>query len=297
MVAAVADAQPRIRRIPLPDRGGETSALEFGPQDQPIDIVFAHANGFNARTYRTILAPLAKDFRILALDQRGHGRSGLPPIEGPGRVSWDDVADDLLAIVEALDARDIVLAGHSMGGTCSLLCAAAAPQRVRGLALFDPVVMPPELVAQSRAGKMTASPLVQGALRRRAVFPSRAAVIEAYTGRGAFRSWPPEMLADYVADGFRDTLDGQVELTCSPAWEASNFTAHDHDPWAAFAAIQAPIRILRAEDGSTCRIEGHEAELTASGRVRIETVPGTSHFLPMERPDLVRQVLTEMAGR
>lgn len=290
---AVVAAPPRVRRIALPGRGGDTQALEFGPQDRPIDIVFSHANGFNARTYRTILSPLAGALRILAVDQRGHGLSGLAPIEG--RVSWDDVADDLMAVLETLDIQGAVLAGHSMGGTLSLLAAAAAPQRVRALALFDPVVMPPEASAQSRAGLLAESPLVQGALRRRSVFPSHEAVIAAYTGRGAFKTWSADMLADYVADGFRATADGQVELTCSPAWEASNFTAHGHDPWAAFAALRCPIRILRAEDGTTCRIDGHEATLTAGGNVQIETIPGTSHFLPMERPDLVREVLAQAA--
>lgn len=296
MVAAVADAQPRARRIALPGRGGDTQVLDFGPSDRPVDIVFSHANGFNARTYRTILAPLADRLRILAVDQRGHGRSGLPPIPGHERVSWDDVADDLTELLAAADVRGAVLAGHSMGGAISLLAAAAAPDRVRALALFDPVVMPPEMVARSRAGGATDSPLVQGALRRRSVFPSREAVIAAYTGRGAFKTWTADMLADYVADGFRETPTGEVELSCSPAWEASNFTSHGHDPWAAFAAVDIPIRILRAQDGSTCRIDGHEERLTASGKVRIETVPGTTHFLPMERPDLVREVLAEMAA-
>ena len=286
--------QPRVRRIALPGRGGETQALDFGPPDRAIDIVFSHANGFNGRTYRTILGPLARTLRILAVDQRGHGCSGLPPIEGHERVSWDDVADDLAVLLEVLDVRGAVLAGHSMGGTISLLAAAGAPERVRALALFDPVIMPPEVVAESRAGRVVESPLVQGALRRRSVFPSREAVIAAYTGRGAFRTWPAEMLADYVADGFRDMPDGQVELSCSPAWEASNFTSHAHDPWAALAAIEAPIRILRAEEASTCRVDGHEAVLLAKGNVRIETIPGTTHFLPMERPDLVRQTLAEI---
>jgi pimeloyl-ACP methyl ester carboxylesterase len=284
----------RTRRIALPGRGGETQALEFGPPDRPIDIVFSHANGFNARTYTTILGPAAKDLRILAVDQRGHGLSGLPPIEGHERVSWDDVADDLSVLLEVLDVRGVVLAGHSMGGTISLLAAAGAPERVRALALFDPVIMPPEAVAESRAGRMEESPLVQGALRRRTTFPSREAVVAAYTGRGAFRTWTAEMLADYVADGFRDTSDGQVELSCSPAWEASNFTSHAHDPWAALAVITAPIRILRAEVATTCRIDGHEAALLAKGNVQVETVPGTSHFLPMERPDLVCRTLLEI---
>ena len=283
------------RRIAAPGRGGDTQGLEFGPRDRPIDVVFSHANGFNARTYDSILAPLAAHLRILVLDQRGHGRSGLPPLPRDTDKSWDDLADDLLAILGELDVRGAVLAGHSMGGTVSLLAAARAPGRVKALALFDPVIMPPEPSARSRARELPDSPLVQGALRRRSVFPSQAAVIEAYTGRGAFRTWSPAMLADYVADGFRPTADGQVELACAPAWEASNFTAHGHDPWAALAALDIPVRILRAEEGSTCRIEGHEARLAASGRVTVETIPGTSHFLPMERPDLVREVLTATA--
>ncbi len=284
------------RRIAAPGRGGDTQGLDFGPRDRPIDIVFSHANGFNARTYASILAPLAAGLRILALDQRGHGRSGLAPFPPETRTSWDDLALDLLAILAELDLHDVVLAGHSMGGTVSLLAAAQAPGRVKALALFDPVIMPPEVVAQSRAGQLAESPLVQGALRRRAVFPSQAAVVAAYTGRGAFRTWTAEMLADYVADGVKPTAEGQVELACAPAWEASNFTAHGHDSWAALAAIQVPIHILRAEEGSTCRIEGREAELTAGGRVTVDTIPGTSHFLPMERPDLVRETLKATAA-
>lgn len=291
-----AELQPRARRVPVPSRGGDTQALEFGPADRPIDIVFSHANGFNARTYAGILAPLAARLRIVAVDQRGHGRSGMAPYGADHRNSWQDVADDLSAVLDALEVTKAVLAGHSMGGTTSLLAAAAAPHRVRALALFDPVIMSPEIVAQSRAGLMAESPLVLGARRRRAVFPSREAVITAYTGRGAFRTWPADTLADYVADGFLDTPEGEVTLACTPAWEASNFTAHGHDPWPAFKALSLPIRILRAEEGSTCRIDGHEAELTAGGNLTVQTIPGTSHFLPMERPDLVRAVLTELCA-
>lgn len=289
MNVAVA-SEPRPVRVELPERGGTMSALEFGPAGRPVDILFTHANGFNARAYASILAPLAGEFRILAVDQRGHGRSGLPP-QIEGRNTWYNLRDDLLAFMAALDLKNLVMAGHSMGGTASILASAEAPQRVRRLVMFDPVVLTPEAIAANQGGEPIESPLVQGALRRRSVFPSRAAVIEAYTGRGAFKSWTPAMLADYVADGFRDRPDGQVELTCAPEWEASNFTSQAHDTWDAFARSTAPIAIFRAEHGSTCRVDGHEAELTASGRITLETVPGTSHFLPMERPDVVAAAL------
>lgn len=276
---------PRALTIPLPDRHGEVAGLEFGPTDRPIDLVFSHANGFNARTYRTILGPLASDFRILALDQRGHGLTRLPTVL-EGRNSWDQVAEDLLAVILALDLGGVTLAGHSMGGTSSLMASARCPDRVKALVLFDPVIIPAELVAAAPPGG-GASPLAQGALKRRAEFPTKAAVIEAYTGKGAFRNWSPTMLADYVEDGFRDTAEGTVTLACAPAWEASNFSSQGHDTGAAFDLSLAPTHILKAETGSTCRIEAREDALMATGRYQIETVPGTTHFLPMERPDLV----------
>ena len=285
---ATVDAEPRERMIPLPARGGAMAALEFGPADRPVDIVFSHANGFNGRTYRTILQPLAEGLRILSLDLRGHGASTLPAIV-EGRQGWLEFRDDLLALMAQTCEAPVVLAGHSMGGTTSLLAAAAEPARVRALALFDPVAMPSGLAPDADA--VQHSPLVAGALRRRAVFPSRQAAFEAYLGRGAFKSWSDVQLADYLAAGLAETEAGEVSLTCTPAWEASNFRTHNYEPWAAFRESRCPIRILRAAEASTFRVEGREAELGQDGRITIETVPGTTHFLPMERPDLVRETL------
>lgn len=290
---AKVDSQPRARMVPLPSRGGAMAVLDFGPAERPVDVVFSHANGFNGRTYRSILAPLADRLRILAIDLRGHGATTLPTaIEG--RNGWTEFRDDLLALLAAEAAEPVVLAGHSMGGTTSLLAAAKAPQKVRALALFDPVVFEQatRMVGEDTDGD---SDLARGADRRRADFASKAAVFEAYKGRGAFRSWSDEQLADYIEAGFRETAEG-VTLTCTPAWEASNFRNHNYDPFAAFRESRAPIRVLRAEHGSTARLEDHLAELTADGRITVETVPGTSHFLPMERPDLVRDTLVATSG-
>ena len=287
---ALVHNEPRARQVPLPSRGGTMAALEFGPTDRPVDIVFSHANGFNARTYRTILGPLATDLRILTLDLRGHGASTLSTVI-EGREGWAQFREDLLAVLDAATDGPVVLAGHSMGGTSSLLAAAAEPGRVKALALFDPVIF----------GMGTATPdpennpLAQGADRRRATFPDKAAALTAYTGRGGFRTWSLEQLADYIEAGFHVTPEGEATLTCAPAWEASNFRTHNYDAFAAFGATRCPIRILRAEHGSTARLEPIEAELLATGRATIETIPGTSHFLPMERPELVRATLRELA--
>jgi pimeloyl-ACP methyl ester carboxylesterase len=292
---------PRRRFIPIASRAGagEMAVLEFGPADRPVDVVFVHANGFNGQTYRALLAPLSAGLRVMAVDQRGHGSSRLAA-DPDHRRDWLDLREDLLALLAVLDQGPVVLAGHSMGATVSLLAAAEAPEAVRGLVLLDPVIMPRAMALYARLPWTSGAlwkrmPIVQGALRRRAVFDSREAAFTAYRGRGAFRTWPEAMLADYVGGGFRDRDDGKVELACAPAWEASNYSAQAHDPWRAMARLRCPARILRAERGSTARL-GAAARLTRRyPKVRVETVADASHFLPMERPDLVREAIFEMA--
>ena len=275
-------------QVSLPGRGpGIVHAIGFGPAERRPDVVFLHANGFNARTYGSILAPLGETLRVIAFDQRGHGRTTLPT-QIDGRRDWRDLQDDLLALLQALDARDAVLSGHSMGGTVAVLATASRPKRVKSLVLFDPVMVLTNEIPGSRH-----SPMVEAALRRRPVFASREAAIKAYRGRGAFTTWPDEMLADYVADGLVEQPDGGVSLTCAPAWEASGYASHEHDGYGHLARLERPTLIYKAERNSTCRLE--PAVPTPPGGLTVEVVPGTSHFLPMERPELVRAALLKAA--
>ena len=277
-----------MRSLTLPGRGpGAMAVLEFGPADRPVDIVFLHATGFNALTYRQILQPLGDTLRVVAVDQRGHGATTLDATVD-GRRDWGACTADLLAVLEVLNIESAVLSGHSMGASVALLAAPQASSRVRSLVLFDPVIMP--VAIRSQAGD---SPIQRGAARRRANFPSRAAAFAAYHARGAFTTWPDAILHDYVTAGFRDLPDGEVTLACAPAWEAWVFSAQDNDVAGAFATSQCPIRILKAEHRSTFGSDAATAEALRDPRISLEVVPGSSHFLPMERPDLVRDALRQ----
>ena len=287
---------PRRFRLPIDNRwgAGDMSVLDFGDAERPADLVFVHANGFNAGTYRSLLAPLGGALRVLAPDLRGHGQTRLPT-RTRGRFSWHDHRDDLIALLDSLDGPPVALAGHSMGGTAALLAAAERPEKVSGLILFDPVIWPRAAVfalglplARRAPGRM---PLVRSALRRRVEFPNRQAALAAYRGRGAFRDWPETMLADYVADGFVESGDG-VRLICDPAWEASNYASQSHDPYAALAKVRRPVRILRAAHGSTCHLA---APPRGMDHIRVDTVPDGTHFIPMLRPDVTRDALFEAA--
>jgi pimeloyl-ACP methyl ester carboxylesterase len=286
---------PRRLMVPLPARGGEMAVLDFGDPNRPVDLVFSHANGFNAATYRSILAPLASSFRILAPDLRGHGRTTLPTVM-EGRRDWHDHRDDLLALLDAFPGPPVVLAGHSMGGTASLLAAAERPQRVSRLVLFDPVIWGglTSVVFRSPGLRRLSDriPLVRSALRRRAVFDSREQALESYRGRGAFKGWGDAALIDYLSDGLVERTQGGFGLACAPQWEASNYVSQGHDPWRAMRTYRGLIRILKAETGSITQVPERPRGLA---HVAVETVPGSHHLFPMVRADVVRDALFDAA--
>lgn len=293
-------AEPRRKTLAIspPTGPAELAAIEFGDPARPLDVVFLHANGFNAGTYRSVLGPLSDRLHILAVDQQGHGRSP-QRASSQGRRNWTDLRDDLTALLDVLPGGPFVLAGHSLGGAASLFATGLRPKRVKGLALFDPVLLGRETMADILTGQgpdFENGPMALGARRRRAVFPSREAAVDSYRGRGAFKTWPEDSLLDYVVDGFRERPDGDVELACAPEWEASNFASHALDPWPVMGQIEVPVVVLRAETGSTCHLVDRSPFPPENRRVRVEIIPGTTHFLPIERPDLVRASLVELAS-
>jgi pimeloyl-ACP methyl ester carboxylesterase len=276
-----------LDRITITTPAGPVSAIAGG---QGMRLHFAHATGMNAAVYGRLLAPLANQIAITASDARGHGFTGLP--KSPDALqSWDDFADDLNRLLDVID-RDgpWLLAGHSMGGAVSLLAAAARPERIRGLLLIDPAMLPFDVAAQVRAGQAIPNPMADQAARRRGLFHGRAEARAAYHGRGVFRSWADEDLEAYLDGGLIETADGMA-LACAPAYESATFRAVSPHVEAALAALKCPFVLLAGEQGSTVQ----DAELAAFAAhpacIRAERVAGTSHFLPLERPEPVRAAI------
>ena len=114
----------------------------WGDPQRPVDLIFVHANGFSGLTYQGLLQPLQADWRVLAPDLRGHGRTPLPT-QAENRANWNDMRDDLVALLRSLEGPPVVLAGHSMGATLALLAAAQAPERVRSLVMLEPGILTP----------------------------------------------------------------------------------------------------------------------------------------------------------
>lgn len=296
-----------MRRVVIDTAAGPRAALAWdaAPAGAPW-LHFAHATGMHAGLYARLLAPLADRFRIIASDARGHGRTAaLMPGDPPGeRVEWDVFAADLLAIVDTVDpAAPWLLAGHSFGGTVSLLAAAARPDRVAGLVLLDPPFVPFE-TARAAAATVPPNPLADKAGRRRADFPDTATARAAFAGRGVFANWSDADLDAYLADGLRATADGVrdgdtpkgVTLACSPAWEAAIFRGVSPRFEASLARLDRPFAVLAAEIGST--MQASELALIAAHRrcVSARRVAETTHFLPLEAGDAVRAAIDLVAA-
>jgi pimeloyl-ACP methyl ester carboxylesterase len=114
-------------------RAGRLHFLDYGtPGKTPM--LCLHGGAAHGHWFDFTASGFTSDFHMRALDQRGHGDSAWV---NPPAYRYEDYASDLAEVVEALDLRDFVLMGHSMGGMVSLLYAATHPGRVAQLVVVD----------------------------------------------------------------------------------------------------------------------------------------------------------------
>jgi pimeloyl-ACP methyl ester carboxylesterase len=127
---AAADALPRGRVVPVRSKDGVRLHTEvFGPEDG-YPIVLAHGITCALRVWAYQIADLSNDYRVIAFDHRGHGRSAVPARRRA--YSLDHLAGDLDSVLEATLApgERAVIAGHSMGGIAITSWADRLPDRV-----------------------------------------------------------------------------------------------------------------------------------------------------------------------
>jgi pimeloyl-ACP methyl ester carboxylesterase len=289
-------SQPLRETMKLWD--GEVSYLEWtgaGPS-----LLFAHATGFNAETYRMLLQPLSDRFHIYGIDQRGHGFTSLPTEEGLAK-DWIIYRDDMVRFLDGLDGRPMILAGHSMGATVSLMAALLRPDLVRGLILIEPVFMPGSrfhwLLARWRMAKRGDPDLAERAAKRRDTFESLEFVERGYRGRGAFKSWPDQMVHDYLKGGLLPTEDGQVRLACAPAWESQTFRMAPRGVTQAVRGLKCPVTLIHAGLNSTCPEIEALRFVKNHRRTRRVFIEKATHFLPMEYLNVVQKEIARMAHR
>lgn len=294
-----------MHRTEIHTPAGRFSALVWNsaPAGAPR-LHFAHATGMHAGLYARLLAPLADRFHIVASDARGHGRSAAlgPPLPPADRIEWEVFAADTLAITAAIDPdAPWLLAGHSMGGSASLLAAVARPARVAGLVLIDPPFIPFAMArAALAAGMAMPNPMAGQAGRRRAEFETVAAARAAWHGRGVFKTWSDADLDAYLADGLRPApapAAAGVTLACSPAWESATFRGVSLHMESSLAALDRPFALIAGETASTVPAAEFATFAAHPRCLSAQRLAGTTHFVPLERPEAVHAAVDLVATR
>lgn len=292
METGVEPAERRVRA-----NGIELAYFEWGraqPGREPT-LLLAHATGFHARCWDPVVERLGA-LHVVAVDLRGHGRSQKTEI-----THWSVFGQDLAAFVQALDLRDVLGVGHSMGGHALVDAAAARLGRFRELVLIDPVIAAPGEYAGGGWSLSSLGGEPHPTARRKRRFASPEAMLERFRDRLPYSAFHPEALRAYCRWGLLPAPDGEgCVLACPPELEASIYmtsrtNAEVHE---SIRALDIPVLILRAKLPPEVReAMDFASSPTWPGLVhefrhaREIHFPERSHFLPQEVPGLVAELI------
>jgi len=265
-------AEPKM--IPSTD-GVEVAVHDFGGDGPPILV--CHATGLHAWCYEPMLSHLTDRHRCLGVDLRGHGDSRVP---ADLSYRWQGMADDVLAVVEALDLSDLCAVGHSMGGAAIVLAEERRPGTFVGAWMFEPILFPHDYQFHEPERRNL---MADAARRRRDTFASRDDAYDNYASKPPLDQLDPAALRAYVDHGFGDTADGQVTLKCRPETEAAVFESSDSGAFELLDQVEALVVVAVGRD-SNGPAEFGDAIVGRLPRGVLEPHPELSHFGPMERP-------------
>ena len=288
---------------------GEISFIEILDNKDKPGFQFAHATGFNALTYKELLEPLSDNFNVRAVDARGHGFTKLKA-NPQDMYDWKIYCDDLIKSVELFvekTQKPIILSGHSMGAASAIQVAAIRPDLVSGLVLVDPVLMTNKIKVIFKIGRkyplFKNFPIIkQGMMmseatkKRRRYWKNKEEIFNSYKNKLIFKTWTETTIRNYI-EGGTELIGDETRLTCDPLWEAATFSSWKHDAMGLIDKLNCPITLLQAEFNSTARGNG-PIKLMQQDKLGVhKIVKGSTHFLPMEFPDIIKEEINSLQKR
>ena len=225
---------------------------------------------------------LARGYRVVAFDQRGHGQSTI----GTDGISTQSMASDYLAVLETVDARDAVLLAHSMGGFLAIAAVLDVPgvaERLRGLILMSTFAGD---VLRDAPQNKAQIPLIRSGVLQRLVANDTVATI---FGAGLCGDNPsPAMVQAFV-----ETFRAADHRSLLPILEA--FSAEDRGD--RLAQITVPTIVLCGGRDQTT--PPWQSERLAEGIPGAEAwwVPRAGHMLNWEAPEAIVEAVSELSKR
>lgn len=255
--------------------------LEWNPAGWHT-IVLLHGSSANAWWWDAVARATPPEFRIFALDQRGHGDSEWVR---PAAYSPADYGGDIARFIEhAVGGGEApVVVGHSMGGLSVLAFAQAHPRRARGVAAID-VAVTSTRGRDRYVRRLKALPMV--------TYPDLA------TARARFRLMPneggiaPEVVHAIAEKSLVRTEDGRFTLKFD---RESFFGGDGLHVLETIATLEVPTLLVRAANSRIMTAQGAEQARAANPRARLITIPDSHHHVLLEKPDDVARIIVEFA--
>ena len=255
--------------------------LEWNPHGRET-LVLLHGNSANAWWWRPFADSIdGAQYRLLALDQRGHGDSEWvrPPAYTP-----DDYARDLARFIQNMGLFRPIVVGHSMGGISVLAFAAQFGSLARAAIAIDVAV-----ISTPRRDRF----LIRLKQLPTVTYPDRAAAIERFRLMPAEGEISPAVLAEIAARSLERTADGRYTFK----FDRASFIGGDGlNVRAAIKRIEIPTLLIRAEMSRIMMADATASAAESNPLVRVAVLPATHHHVPLERPDLLARAIAEFAA-
>jgi pimeloyl-ACP methyl ester carboxylesterase len=234
-------------------------ALDFGGDGHALLLL--HGLAGTAAEWEDTAAWLTQSHRVVALDQRGHGRSERRPRD----VSRAAFVADAVAAIERLGLAPAVLIGQSLGGNAAFLAAAERPDLVRGLIVAE---------ASPAAAKLDSVERIRDLLSAWPVPFHSLEAAENFLGGDtpSARAWARNLEA--ADDGLRPAFEVEV-MVAALAAAAGPY-------WKEWRAIESPTLVVRGADGDLPADEA-AAMVRELPVAELVTLPG-GHDVHLDRP-------------
>jgi pimeloyl-ACP methyl ester carboxylesterase len=262
-------------------RGLRFHYVEWGPAAAP-PVVFLHGITGHARTWDDEAQLLAGRYRVLVLNQRGHGDTDPAP---DGDYSDDALLGDLTAFADALDLRRCTLVALSLGGRVAINFAGTQLGRVERLVIVDigPEIAP---VGRARVGALMAGAperfesIEDVITHMRANAPLYTEAMLRHRAQHAVRPLPGGGFTWKYDRALREAIrQGRMR---APA-----------DLWAQWRAITCPTLLVRGALSDILSDETAKRMVDELPAARLVVVPGAGHTVPGDQPAAFQSLLRE----
>jgi esterase len=236
-------------------------------------LVLLHGYTGHARSWDALARTLSARYRVLALDQRGHGQTDWAPRD---QYDTSEMITDLEAFVAALGLENFALLGLSMGGLVSIGYAGKRPRQLAKLVIVD---IAPEIDVEGLKR-------IQAGVVRSDVFASRD---EAVARAREDNPIPPmEHLRHRVEYSLMRRADGRYTYRYDPALRDPTNPRKGipaDEGWRLAANIAVPTLLVRGElsDILSRGVAARMAETIPN--CRLVEVAGSGHPVPLDKPD------------